>query len=123
MPPTLADGKICYLVIPALDIAKSAAFYQTIFHWRIRTRGDGSTAFDDAAGEVSGAWVTGLPPANQPAILIYIMVKNIDVTINDIIAHGGEIVQPVDMNAREITAQFRDIAGNIFGLYQERELP
>ena len=27
MPPTFANGKICYLEIPAADIARSADFY------------------------------------------------------------------------------------------------
>ena len=60
MPPTLANGKICYLEIPAIDIARSADFYKTVFGWNIRKRGDGSISFDDATGEVSGTWVLGL---------------------------------------------------------------
>jgi predicted enzyme related to lactoylglutathione lyase len=52
MPPTLANGKICYIDIPALDVGRSADFYSEVFGWQIRTRGDGSTAFDDTTGEV-----------------------------------------------------------------------
>ena len=62
MPPTMANGKICYIEMPAVDIARSADFYSRVFGWSIRTRGDGSTAFDDGVGEVSGTWVRGLPP-------------------------------------------------------------
>ncbi|MGH9173747.1 MAG: VOC family protein [Vicinamibacterales bacterium] len=51
MPPTLANGKICYLEMPATDIRRSAVFYEKVFGWRIRQRGDGSTAFDDTTGE------------------------------------------------------------------------
>jgi predicted enzyme related to lactoylglutathione lyase len=36
-----------------------------------------------------------------------------------ILAHQGEIVQPIGADAPEITARFRDPAGNIIGLYQE----
>jgi hypothetical protein len=28
MPPTLANGKICYIEMPAADIARSADFYK-----------------------------------------------------------------------------------------------
>ena len=63
MPPIMGNGKICYIEIPALDIARSAEFYERVFGWSIRKRGDGSTAFDDTVGEVSGAWVLGRPPA------------------------------------------------------------
>ena len=59
MPPTLANGKICYVEMPTMDIARSAEFYKRIFGWNIRKRGDGSTSFDDTVGEVSGTWVLG----------------------------------------------------------------
>jgi hypothetical protein len=31
MPPTLANGKICYIEMPATDIARSAEFYRRFF--------------------------------------------------------------------------------------------
>src|SRR5713101_419910 len=62
MAPTLANGKICYIEMPATDIARSADFYKRVFGWVIRKRGDGSTAFDDTTGQVSGTWVLGRPP-------------------------------------------------------------
>ena len=46
MPPTLANGKICYIELPAADIRRSADFYAKVFGWGIRQRGNGSTAFD-----------------------------------------------------------------------------
>ncbi len=63
--PTLANGKICYIEMPAIDIARSADFYKGVFGWNIRKRGDGSTAFDDTTGQVSGAWVLGRPPGQR----------------------------------------------------------
>jgi predicted enzyme related to lactoylglutathione lyase len=119
MPPTLKNGKICYIEIPAIDVARSADFYSRAFGWNIRKRSDGSTAFDDSVGEVSGAWVVGRPPASQPGLLLYIMVDSVADTINLVTAAGGEIVQPIGGDAPEITARFRDPAGNIIGLYQE----
>jgi uncharacterized protein len=59
MPPTFANGKICYIEMPAIDITRSADFYTKVFGWHTRRRGDGSLAFDDAVGEVSGTWVLG----------------------------------------------------------------
>jgi predicted enzyme related to lactoylglutathione lyase len=119
MPPTFANGKICYIEIPATDIARSAAFYQGSFGWQIRRRGDGSTAFDDGVGQVSGTWMLGRPPAATPGLLVYIMVDSVAATIEAILANGGEIVQPVGADAPEITARFRDPAGNVIGLYQQ----
>ena len=75
---------------------------------------------DDGVGQVSGTWVTGRPPSVQPGLLIYIMVDSVAATIEAIKANGGEIVQPIGGDAPEITARFRDTAGNVLGLYQER---
>jgi uncharacterized protein len=119
MPPTRTNGKICYLEIPALDVPRSVEFYRAVFGWNIRERGDGHMAFDDAAGEVSGAWVTGRPPSGEPGLLLYVMVDSVAATIELVIAHGGELVQPIGRDAPEVTARFRDPAGNVIGLYQE----
>lgn len=117
--PTYANGKICYIDIPAADIAESAEFYRKTFGWRIRTRGDGSVAFDDGAGEVSGTWSVGRSPMSEPGLLIYIMVDSVAETAEAVVANGGKIVQPIGMDAPEITARFTDPAGNVLGLYQQ----
>jgi predicted enzyme related to lactoylglutathione lyase len=120
MPPTFGNGKICYIQIPATDIARSSEFYQRVFGWNIRKRGDGSVSFDDGVGEVSGAWELGLPPATTPGFVISVMVNSVATTLESIVANGGEIVQPIDADASEITATFRDPAGNVVGLYEHR---
>src|SRR5215470_1105879 len=119
MPPTLANGKICYIEIPAIDIARSADFYKSVFGWNIRKRRDGSISFDDATGEVSGTWVLGRPPATAPGLLVYVMVDSVAATLDVIIGSGGQIVQAIGADAPEITARFSDPAGNVIGLYQE----
>jgi uncharacterized protein len=117
--PTLANGKICYIEIPATDVLLSASFYKKIFGWQIRERNDGHIAFDDTVNEVSGTWVIGRSPATESGLLIYIMVDSVTSTVKSIISHGGKIVQPIGVDSPEITARFSDPAGNIFGLYQE----
>jgi predicted enzyme related to lactoylglutathione lyase len=119
MPPTLANGKICYIEFPAIDIARSADFYKRVFGWQIRQRGNGSTAFDDTTGQVSGSWVLGRPPASQAGLLIYILVDSVAAALDAIVANGGQVVQPIGADAPEITARFRDPAGNVIGLYQQ----
>ena len=119
MPPTIANGKICYIEIPSSDLARSADFYTRVFGWSTRKRGDGSTAFDDTTGEVSGTWVLGRSPSSEPGLLFYVMVDSVVATMESIIANGGEIVQPIGADAPEITARFRDPGGNVIGLYQQ----
>jgi uncharacterized protein len=119
--PTYGNGKICYLELPSRDINESSTFYHSAFDWKVRKRSDGSVAFDDGVGEVSGTWRTDRKPATEVGLLVHIMVDDIEVTIKKIIELGGTIVQPVGMDAPEITAWFRDLSGNILGLYQERK--
>jgi uncharacterized protein len=119
MSPNFANGKICYIEIPATDIARSADFYKQVFGWNTRQRGDGRTAFDDGAGEVSGTWVLGRPASSVPGLLLYVMVDSVAVTVDLVVANGGEIVQAIGADAPEITARFRDPGGNVISLYQQ----
>ena len=119
MAPTMANGKICYLELPAVNVAQSADFYSKVFGWNMRKRGDGAQAFDDTTGEVSGAFVLGRSASGTPGILFYVMVDNVAATVKAVEAHGGKIVQPIGADAPEITARFRDPGGNVIGLYQQ----
>jgi predicted enzyme related to lactoylglutathione lyase len=116
--PTFGNGKICYIEMPAIDIQRSASFYKAVFGWEVRTRDDGSVAFDDGVGEVSGTWVRGRKPATETGLMIHIMVDNAAATIDAVLANGGKLVQPIGKDAPEITARFSDPAGNVLGLYQ-----
>jgi hypothetical protein len=117
--PHYGNGKICYLELPSRNIDESSAFYQAVFDWKIRRRGDGSVAFDDGVGEVSGTWRTDRKPATDVGMLVHIMVDDIEITMKKIIERGGTIVRPLGLDAPEITAWFQDLSGNILGLYQE----
>jgi predicted enzyme related to lactoylglutathione lyase len=121
MAPTMANGKICYIEMPSRDIGESESFYRKVFGWNIRRRGDGSVAFDDTVGQVSGSWVKGRSPMREVGLLVYIMVDSVAATVESVVANGGEIVQPIGGDAPEITARFRDPSGNVLGLYQEPE--
>jgi predicted enzyme related to lactoylglutathione lyase len=119
MTPSHANGKICYVEIPAADVQRSAEFYEQVFGWTTRRRGDGALAFDDAIGEVSGTWTLGRPASPTPGLLLYVMVDDAAATVASIEAHGGTIVQPIGGDAPEITARFADPGGNVLGIYQE----
>ncbi|HLJ67883.1 MAG TPA: VOC family protein [Chloroflexota bacterium] len=117
--PTYRTGKICYVEIPATDIARSADFYLQAFGWQIRRRDDGAMAFDDTVNEVSGTWVRGRRPMSEPGLLVYIMVADAAKAGEAVVAAGGEIVQPIDPTSPEVYLTFRDPAGNVLGIYQQ----
>jgi predicted enzyme related to lactoylglutathione lyase len=117
--PKWRTGKLCYVEIPAVDIARSAEFYHQAFGWTMRQRGDGSTAFDDTVNEVSGTFVTGRPPAAEPGFLIYVMVADLQAALAAIRHAGGEIRHIAGPEAGEVFAWFSDPAGNTLGVYQQ----
>jgi predicted enzyme related to lactoylglutathione lyase len=120
MPPTLAPGKICYLQLPAIDVGRSADFYQAVFGWNIRRRTDGEVAFDDTVGEVSGSFVTGRAPSSEPGLLLYILVASVERALERIVEAGGEIVAPITHQGEgESFATFRDPGGNVLGVAQQ----
>ena len=47
------------------------------------------------------------------------MVDSVAAVLDLVAANGGKVVQPIGGDAPEITARFRDPAGNIIGLYQQ----
>ncbi len=117
--PTLANGKICYVEIPAVSVDRSAEFYQRVFGWHMRRRNDGSAAFDDTVNEVSGSFVVGRAPATTPGLIVHIMVANAAETCDAIVKAGGEIAQPIDPTCSETFALFRDPGGNVLGIYEQ----
>jgi uncharacterized protein len=122
MAPTLGNGKICYIIMPSDDVEKSAEFYRTVFGWNIRKRDDGSVAFGDGVGEVSGTWVKGRTPYEGSGMVVFIMVEDMERTLALIAENGGTVTEGVGAHAPEITAMFRDPSGNAFGVFQARTL-
>jgi uncharacterized protein len=116
--PTYANGKICYLEIPAKDIHLSSNFYHVCFGWTIRTDNAGHASFDDTVNQVSGTWVQGQEPMREPGIIISIMVDNAATISKLIVDNGGQLLKEMILPSGEIIVHFRDPAGNFLGLYQ-----
>jgi predicted enzyme related to lactoylglutathione lyase len=50
------------------------------------------------------------------------MVADAEATLRKITANGGEILEPTQPGARDVVARFRDPAGNLMGVYEEKAL-
>ena len=113
-------GKICYLEIPANKAEDAADFYERVFRWKIRRRGDGEMAFDDPAG-VSGTWVKESDRTPEERTRTYIMVDDIRAALEQIVALGGRVLTPRTQIGQGMGAfaAFADPVGNEFGLYEE----
>ncbi len=114
--------RLCYLEIPAGDVQQAVAFYEKVFGWNIRHRNSPRPSFDDATGNVSGAWVIDRNAFPEPGLLPYIWVDNIKETFSQATACGATAVEaphPDSPGSTSWIARFRDHAGNVIGLYQE----
>lgn len=116
----MPHGKICYIEIPANKAEDAATFYSAIFGWKVRQRGDGNLAFDDAGG-VSGTWVKEADRTPDERTLVYIMVESITESLKQIQTAGGKVLtsrKEIGPNMGAF-AVFADPIGNEFGLYEE----
>jgi len=113
-------GKIFYLGVPAHPPEDSARFYSDIFGWKVRERGDGNLAFDDAGG-VGGTWVKESDRTPDELIRTYIMVDSISESLKKIETARGRVVTPRTEigDGLGAFAAFTDPVGNEFGLYEE----
>lgn len=114
------NGQVRYLQVPAEDVGVSAAFYEAVFGWTVRQRDDGSVAFDDTAGTVSGQWVVDRPPTEAPGMLVYVQVDDVEDALAAVVQSGGRVVTPVTpQKDGEAYATVADPAGNVVGVFQE----
>jgi predicted enzyme related to lactoylglutathione lyase len=114
----MPGARFCYVEIPAHEVEDSARFYEQVFGWKTRERGDGALAFDDG-GSVSGTWKTDRAPMTDAGIVMYVMVADAEAALAKVVEAGGKVVQPLGALEEEGAAHFADPVGNILGVYQE----
>jgi uncharacterized protein len=107
----LVHGQVCYLQIPAQDLMKSAAFYETVFGWRIERP---HPSFE--APGLIGQWVTERLSGGETGLLLWINVDRIDDVLESVRANGGEVLEPPSPDGPRWLATIRDPAGNALGI-------
>jgi 2,7-dihydroxy-5-methyl-1-naphthoate 7-O-methyltransferase len=109
---SLVHGQVCYLQMPAVDSIRSAAFYQAVFGWQTE-----HPYQDFESPGLIGQWVQGRPPAPAAGPMIWIHVTNLDETLERVVTHGGEIIDPPAPDGPTRTlATILDPEGNSIGL-------
>jgi predicted enzyme related to lactoylglutathione lyase len=117
---------IVHFEIPADDVARAKAFYESVFGWTIKqfpmpSNGPeywGVTTRKEGAVGING----GLMKRNMPEqpFANYVDVKSIDDFSGRIQAAGGTLIMPKQEIAPGMGsfAVFRDTEGNMMGLYE-----
>lgn len=105
-------GSIGYLQLPAVDIARSAAFYQQLFGWQVELE-YGSF---EAPGMI-GQWTTGLAPGASAGPVLWICVDQLWPTLRQIPDLGGAVSKAPQLDQGERwLVEVTDPAGNRIGL-------
>jgi len=113
-------GDVSYLRIAAPDPARSAAFYTSVFGWKIRKN---STAFQDATGHVIGHFMADLPVAGEAGVVPYVYVQDLDEALARVPDSGGEVTTEPYPEGDLWVAMTRDPAGNAVGVWQHGPRP
>lgn len=107
------------MAIPPSDSGDNHADVTTSAHTANRHRETDHPSFDHTTGEVSGAWVLDRTPDPDPGIMPHIMVADVEVAVEAVLAAGGEIVLAPGEYDTDAIATFLDPAGNLLGIYQQ----
>jgi predicted enzyme related to lactoylglutathione lyase len=116
--PVFRAGGISYLWIPAPDRRRSAAFYEAVFGWTVRTDRE-NPSFEDGTGHVIGHFIADQPVAGEAGVRPYVFVESVDEALEKIVAGGGEVVTAPYPEGDLWVAAFRDPAGNVLGVWQQ----
>jgi uncharacterized protein len=109
---SLVHGQPCYLQLPAANTTRAAAFYHAVFGWEIEAH-----APDFVAPGLIGQWVEGRPPARDAGPMLWLQVADMDETLKQVTAHGGQILEPPSPDGPTRTlATITDPEGNPIGL-------
>ncbi len=105
-------GKVGYLQLPALDVARSAAFYHAVFGWSVGLE-HGSF---EAPGMI-GQWTTDLKPASSAGPVLWICADDLWPTLDTVIGNGGTVHgRPQLDNGERWLVEVDDPAGNRIGI-------
>jgi predicted enzyme related to lactoylglutathione lyase len=105
-------GQIGYLQIPALDIPRSAAFYESLFGWSVET----DYGSFEGPGMI-GQWTTDRAPGVDAGPVVWICVDQLGATLMAVESLGGTVVTRPQLDQGERwLAEIADPAGNHIGL-------
>jgi predicted enzyme related to lactoylglutathione lyase len=105
-------GQIGYVQIPAVDIAQSAAFYETVFGWSTEL----TFGSFEAPGMI-GQFTTERSPTSTGGPVLWIAVSELRPALTDVVASGGTVHgRPALDNGERWLVEVDDPAGNRIGL-------
>jgi hypothetical protein len=109
-----------WVEIRVRDLEKAEDFYGNLFDWKISGGENKDWAYwliD--TGEKPGGGMWRMPKEKPTGVLVYILVDDIDKTLEKVVKLGGKVVVPKSREGENFMATIADPDGNLFGLYQQ----
>lgn len=105
-------GQIGYLQLPAVDLAKSVAFYRAVFRWSVDEHGS-----FEAPGMI-GQFTTDLTPVSAGGPVIWVCADQLHPTLRRVVSSGGRVRgrPQLDHGGRWLV-EVDDPAGNRIGVF------
>jgi predicted enzyme related to lactoylglutathione lyase len=109
IPP---PGQIGYLQLPARDLARSAAFYRSVFGWSV----DEGGSFESPG--MIGQFTTTLTPVSTGGPLLWIRADELGPVLRRVVPGGGRVHgRPQQDGGRRWLVEIDDPAGNRIGVF------
>jgi len=115
MQPAENDGRVDYLEFPATDIAKSKAFFHSVFGWKFTDYGPDYTSFED--GRLSGGFTK--QAVNRGGVLVVLYARDLAATEARVRTEGGIIVKEIFSFPGGRRFHFTDPNGNELAVWSE----
>lgn len=124
------SGRVVHFEVPYDDAERARAFYRDIFGWTIneipalhydivQTGPTDDAGFPTDSGYIGGGMLKRESPTDRPVVTID--VDDIDATLEQIEARGGmTVLGRQDVGDMGWAAYFKDVEGNLMGLWQSR---
>lgn len=117
---------VVYFEIPVNDLERAEKFYSAVFNFSfdkevIDHYEMALFPFEEKNSGITGALAKGdVYKPSKNGVIIYFKTENIEVTLNQVIQHGGKILYPkkIDEKYDFAVAEFEDSEGNRIALHQ-----
>jgi len=111
------EGRVDYIEFPALDIAKTEAFYAAVFGWKFTGYGPDYTSFED--GRLAGGFYRkdAVAPGG-PLVVVY--AADLAAMQTKIRAAGGAIVKETFSFPGGRRFHFTDPSGNELSVWSDK---
>jgi len=108
-----------WIEIRVTDLDKAKNFYGSLFDWTITGDDNKDYAYwliDPGEKPAGGMW--RFPKGKPLGVLVYVLVDDIDETLDKVVKLGGKVVVPKSREGENAMATIADPDGNLFGLYE-----